>query len=83
MELNTHGVLVGLLATVAGFLASYIHLYQLPEVLEAGIIFILVVALVGILLAYDARVSLLRCVCAFLLCAFVAGCLYLFLLSCV
>lgn len=76
-NMNTHNsepIVFGLLAVVFGFLVSWLRLHAsgLPEELCAGIIFILIVALVGILLVYDARVSWERCACALVLCSFVA-----------
>ena len=65
--------LVALLGAVGAFLACYISVYKLPEILCAGIIFILVAGLVLVLLSYDAHVSPLRCTCALLLVTFVGG----------
>ena len=69
----TQPVLLALLALVGGFLISYIAIYDLPEVLRAGIMFTLIMGLVGVLLAHDAEITVLRCICAVLLCGFVAG----------
>lgn len=68
--------LVALLGAVGAFLACYISVYQLPDVLCAGIIFILVAGLVLVLLSHEARMSPLRCTCALLLVAFVGGLLH-------
>ena len=49
---------------------------DLPEAVEAGILSILFIALVGILLFYDARVSVLRCACSLILSTFIVGVLF-------
>ena len=73
---TSQSCLVALLGVVGAFLACYINVYQLPEILCAGIMFILIVGLVLVLLSYEARMSRLRCACALLLVAFVGGLLY-------
>jgi hypothetical protein len=70
---SLEGVVVAVLALCGAVLLSYVPSQELPEWLRAGIIFILIVSLVGILLAYKARISKTRCFCAILLCSFVAG----------
>jgi len=73
MSQTSQTSLVALLGAVGAFLACYISVYQLPDVLCAGIIFILVAGLVLVLLSHEARMSPLRCTCALLLVAFVGG----------
>ena len=70
---SLEAVIVALLALLGGVLVSYVRSEELPEWLRAGIILLLIVSLVGILLAYKARISKTRCFCAILLCSFVAG----------
>ena len=64
---NAHTVLVGLLAVIGAIL------FKVPDTLEAGLLFILIVALLGVLLLHDARVTMLRVSCAALLLMIFAG----------
>ena len=64
---NAHTVLVGLLAVIGAIL------FKVPDTLEAGLLFILIVALLGVLLLHDARVTMLRVSCAAILLMIFAG----------
>ena len=64
---NTHAVLVGLLAVIGAIL------FKVPDTLEAGVLFFLIVALVGVLLLHDARITMLRVSCAAILLMIFAG----------